>query len=61
MYKEKRMNLEYEMFLNGYSIKQISELLNVSYFKVKYDINKAQRIINKEKLLINKSLRISFN
>ena len=61
MYKERRMNLEYEMFLNGYSIKQISELLNVSYFKVKYDINKAQRIINKEKLLINKSLRISFN
>ena len=61
MYKEKRMNLEYEMFLNGYSIKQIADLLNVSYFKVKFDINKAQRIINKEKLLINKSLRISFN
>ena len=43
MYKERRMNLEYEMFLNGYSIKQIAELVNVSYFKVKYDINKADK------------------
>ena len=61
MNKERRINLEYEMFLSGYSIKQISELLDISYLKVKIDINKVQRIINKEKILINKGLRISFN
>ena len=61
MNKEKRIKLEYEMFINGYSIKQISELLNISYITVKFDLNKVQRIINKEKLLINKGLRISFN
>lgn len=61
MNKEKRMKLEYEMFIDGYSIKQISELLNVSYITVKFDINKVQRIINKEKILINKGLEISFN
>ena len=61
MNKERRINLEYEMFLNGYSIKQIAELLNVSFLKVKIDINKAQRIINKEKILVNRGLRISFN
>lgn len=61
MNKEKRIKLEYEMFINGYSIKQISELLNISYITVKFDLNKVQRIINKEKILINKGLRISFN
>lgn len=61
MNKEKRIKLEYEMFINGYSIKQISELINISYITVKFDLNKVQRIINKEKILINKGLRISFN
>lgn len=53
MIREKRINLEYEMFLNRYSIKQISKLLNVSYLKVIFDINRIER--NK------KGLRISFN
>lgn len=61
MNKEKVMNLEYELFLNGYTIKQIAELVDTSVFKVQMNLSKMQRKINNEKLLINKILKVSFN
>ena len=61
MNKEKAMNLEYELFLNGYTAKQIAELVNTSVFKVQINLSRMQRKINNDKLLINKVLRVSFN
>lgn len=61
MNKEKVMNLEYELFLNGYTVKQIAQLVGTSYLKVQMNLNKMQRKINNEKLLVNKVLKVSFN
>ncbi len=62
MNKEKVMKLEYELFLDGYTTKQIAELVGSSYLKVKMNLNKVLRKIDKEKTLIKgKSLQISFN
>lgn len=61
MNKEKVMNLEYELFLNGYTVKQIAGLVNTSVFKVQLNLKKMQRKINNDKLLVNKTLRVSFN
>ena len=61
MNKEKMMNLEYELFLDGYTVKQIAELVNTSVFKVQLNLNRMQKKINSDKILVNKALKISFN
>lgn len=54
--------VEYELFLDGYTIKQIAVLVNSSQLKVKRNLNKTLRKMDKEKTLVKKgSLRMSFN
>lgn len=54
--------VEYELFLEGYTIKQISNLVDSPKFLVKRNLNKTLNRMDKEKTLkkVN-SLKISFN
>ncbi len=54
--------VEYDLFLEGYTIKQISKLVDSPAFFVKRNLNKTLRKMDKEKTLVkSKKLRISFN
>lgn len=56
------MKVEYDLFLEGYTTKQIAKLVDSPVFFVKRNLNKMQRKMDKEKTLVrNKKVRISFN
>lgn len=54
--------VEYNLFLEGYTVKQIAKLVDSPSFFVKRNLNKTLRMMDKEKTLVkSKKLRISFN
>ncbi len=56
------MKVEYDLFLEGYTPKQIAKLVDSSVFFVKRNLNKMLKKIDKEKTFIkSKKVRISFN
>lgn len=59
--KDKMIDLAYEMFLSGYSKKQISLLLGTTKIEVKRELHKRIRDIKKENSLFRKMPIISFN
>lgn len=54
--------VEYNLFLEGYTIKQIAKLVDSPAFLVKRNLNQTLRKMDKHKTLIKgKKLKISFN
>ena len=56
------MKVEYDLFLEGYTTKQIAKLVDSPAFFVKRNLNKVLKKMDKEKTFIkSKKMRISFN
>ncbi len=56
------MKVEYDLFLEGYTIKQIAKLVDSPVFFVKRNLNKILKKMDKEKTFMkSKKLTISFN
>jgi len=61
--KENMRNFEYGLFLDGYTTKQISFLLDTPHFKIQNNLKKTLKKLDKDKTLVDKSriLQMSFN
>lgn len=59
--KEKLIDLEYGMTMDGYSKKEIAVLLGISKMQVKKDLKERMKRQQKQTIFINKMPVISFN
>lgn len=59
--KQKLIDLEYEMLIDGYSKKEIAVLLGIKKLQVKKDLKERIKRHQKQTIFINKMPVISFN